>query len=116
MHAEEIKRLIRTNWKTALLLVAVTVLAIGWFDWRYSPLDDSSYREVEARILAFEPQNRKYTLNRGVFVVAQAPDGTIGRRLATQSEVKGCRVGDRVKARQKGMDLRVIPESCFSTN
>jgi hypothetical protein len=92
----------------ALLVLAVAVMSRDPFD-----LEQGRGNYVEARITNLSSLGNRYQGRwPGLHVSARTDDGALGETTALPADLAGCKVGDRIEARQAGLKLYLEPKPC----
>lgn len=105
---------LRYAWHLPTLL-AVTLMLFLVAMLSRDPLDlrQGSGKVVEARITRLSSLGNRYQGRwPGLHVIARTEDGTVGVTTALPVDLKGCKVGDRIEARRRGLKLYLKPRPC----
>jgi len=101
------------EWK---LIVAILILFLGaiYFTSLNRQRTDGPFLPIKANISAFGHDISRPGPSKAdrVVVVALATGGKVGRKSVPLALVRGCRIGDPVKAESNGQMVRIYPSPC----
>ena len=97
-----------------LLGVSLMLALVALFSSDPLDLEQGKGLAVEARITRLTSTTLSRYQGRwpGVCVSAETADGIRGTTTALPPDLKGCKVGDRIEARQSGLELYLNPRPC----
>lgn len=101
------------EWK-AVVTISLVMLAFIGFGLMYQYRTSGIFDPVPAVITGIGNDNSYsgiYTSSK-IVVVAMTEDGLIGRASVAPAMVRGCEVGDSVRAEKKGRVVKVHPYPC----
>ncbi len=97
-----------------LLAVSLMVFLVALFS--FDPLDiaQGDGQPVDARIIQITSTDRSRYQGRwpGLRVSAETAEGVRGTTTALPTDLEGCKIGDRIEARQSGLKLYLKPRPC----
>ena len=100
----------RLHYLAPVLILALPMLLI----WR-DPLNlrTEPGEPVEATISQIKVgMNRYQGHTPGYIVIAETAEGITGQKTVLPSDMRGCEIGDEIRAEQKGMKLYLYPSPC----
>ncbi|MEX0341245.1 MAG: hypothetical protein AB3N06_01535 [Erythrobacter sp.] len=95
---------------TILILLAASFIMLNQL--KYERELGSDFELVEAEITGFGTNNSDSSLPPGITVSAISKDGLIGQRRVSPDRVRGCKIGDSIKAERSGVHLKLTPSPC----
>jgi hypothetical protein len=100
------------NLALAVGLIVLTGLVVGVYWLKLDRELSDDFVPIDAWIIGFSTTDNDGGLPPFIAVSARSVTGAVGQRKVSPDRLRGCQIGDKIAASQRGTDLKLSPSPC----